>query len=55
MNKQQENFTKILRKVVKDEVQPLEEKITTFKDEILTGQDKIIGAMGYGLSGQRAS
>ena len=42
MNKQQENFTKIVRKVVKDEVQPFEGKITKFKDEILTGQDKIM-------------
>jgi len=37
MAKQQENFTKILREVVKDEVQPLEKKITILKDEILTG------------------
>jgi len=45
MAKQQENFTKILRETVKDEVQPLREELTTFKDEILTGQDKMIGQL----------
>ena len=57
MTKQQEDFTKNLREVVKDEVQPLEKKITTRKDDILPGQDKIIGAMGFGLQGkgQKAS
>ena len=45
MDKQQEIFTKILREAVKDEVQPLREEITTFTNEILTGQDKIVGQL----------
>jgi len=52
MTKQQEDFTKNLREVVKDAVQTLEKKITTRKNEILPGQDKIIGAMGFGFQGK---
>ena len=39
--KQQDNFIETLREVVKDEIQPLRDDITKFKDEILTSNDKI--------------